>query len=578
MNTPLQRLKFLAIDCQATGNSPKTSSLLEIGWLVFTLGAVSKPRSLTSQTFLLAQPKEAEIPSHVQKLTGIAPNDLEHAVSARHALNALSKQAGALARQNQRTLTPAVIHYARYEVPFLKELQRSVKTSAPLPIEVICTHQIAARLMSELPRKGLRAVAGYLGHSVPPLKRCAPHLSATAFIWCQLVQRLATQAGIHTLEQLLAWLKQPAAPSSGKIYPMPRQVRLGLPTAPGIYRMKRCNGDVLYIGKARSLKQRVNSYFHKHRRHPEHTLEMLTQAVALDFTRTNSAVAAALAESDAIKACDPPYNIALTKGHRKLSFISRDLGHHSATPNGHCRLGPVPSQDIFAAAHALGMRMDNGLDLPDDIPQMMALPVKHCPDAACFSSGLTLFEKTYGTLFDNMPPGQAVLRIGRWSWADRRRNAGALNNDMDEESAEDPGADPPSRVWTPEAVAKTLESICRRCGFLLRRARWFCILSESVVMWRLKNPKKGFNALVLNNGRIYNSVQIDPGAPIPEPPAGPNSWADRKSLIDLETYDRLRVLTTEIRRLLWEERFTCIRLNKRALLYPEQIRRLLNWL
>ena len=59
---------------------------------------------------------------------------------------------------------------------------------------------------------------------------------------------------------------------------MPRDKRLSLPDEPGIYRLLRSNGEVLYVGKASSLKKRVNSYFQKQRRISERTLEMLTQA------------------------------------------------------------------------------------------------------------------------------------------------------------------------------------------------------------------------------------------------------------------------------------------------------------
>ena len=59
---------------------------------------------------------------------------------------------------------------------------------------------------------------------------------------------------------------------------MPREVRLSLPDAPGIYRMLRTDDSVLYVGKAASLHHRVNSYFRKQNGIPERSLEMLSQA------------------------------------------------------------------------------------------------------------------------------------------------------------------------------------------------------------------------------------------------------------------------------------------------------------
>ena len=81
--------------------------------------------------------------------------------------------------------------------------------------------------------------------------------------------------------------------------------------------MLRANGDILYIGKAASLRQRVNSYFQTCRRHAEHTLEMLSQAVGLEVTPTASALEAALLEYGEIKRVCPPYNKALQEGRRQ---------------------------------------------------------------------------------------------------------------------------------------------------------------------------------------------------------------------------------------------------------------------
>ena len=81
---------------------------------------------------------------------------------------------------------------------------------------------------------------------------------------------------------------------------VPRDVRLSLPTAPGIYRMLRTDGSVLYVGKAASLHHRVNSYFRKQAGVPERSLEMLSQARAISFDVTPSPLEAALLEPDEI--------------------------------------------------------------------------------------------------------------------------------------------------------------------------------------------------------------------------------------------------------------------------------------
>ena len=116
--------------------------------------------------------------------------------------------------------------------------------------------------------------------------------------------------------------------------------------------MLRSNGDLLYIGKATSLKQRVNSYFRQKGSHAEHTLEMLSQAADLDVIRTGSALEAAMLESDEIKRHNPPYNVALQTGQRKLAFCSDDLQQSAGEPDAiHC-IGPLPDGNSTAAIMA----------------------------------------------------------------------------------------------------------------------------------------------------------------------------------------------------------------------------------
>jgi DNA polymerase III subunit epsilon len=100
---------------------------------------------------------------------------------------------------------------------------------------------------------------------------------------------------------------------------MPAAIRQTLADKPGVYRMRSLGGDLLYIGKAKSLKKRVTSYFRSKAPHPEHILEMLSQAQNIDFSLTESALEAAVLETDEIKEHCPPYNKALQPNQRSLA-------------------------------------------------------------------------------------------------------------------------------------------------------------------------------------------------------------------------------------------------------------------
>ena len=574
MHIPLKSLKFLALDCQTTGNSLKSSHLLEIGWIEWDTGDSPSDNNPTATTFVIRQPKYASLSKRIQKLTGIGDIHMGNAVEASAALDALLECAAGVARSNRASCCPIVIHYARFEIGFLSTLYEQVHRPLPMPFNVICTHQLASRLMPHLPRKGIRAVAGYLGHSVPVTKRCAHHLMATVHIWRHLVGLLADQADVHTLDQLQRWLKHTPIPVTAKTYPMPRTKRLGLPDTAGIYRMQRSNGDVLYIGKAASLKKRINSYFHK-RRHPEATLEMLTQAVDLEIAETGSALEAALAESDAIKECDPPYNSALVRRHRKILFTSRDFSAQSSEMNETCTQGPVTSAEPFVSAHALGLWLSTKRMASLDISHMMAIPDDVGPDEAMFLSGVKLFQEKHRAIFNRMDIARAFLHIGRLSWMDKLAHKAAKDTIRNESA---PAEETIEFQWTPETVAGSIESICRRCGFLLRRARWFAILSESTVAWRTGPEALGdLNVVMMHKGDLQRHYRTEDGSQIPIPMGLAEGNFERRSRIDLIRYDRLRVLTTELRRIISENRLVCVRLGKKACLRPVQLQKLLNW-
>ena len=87
------------------------------------------------------------------------------------------------------------------------------------------------------------------------------------------------------------------------------QVRT-LPNAPGVYRMLDANGDVLYVGKARSLKKRVVNYTHPAKL-PHRIFRMISETSAMEIVRTHTEVEALLLESNLIKRLKPRFNVLL---------------------------------------------------------------------------------------------------------------------------------------------------------------------------------------------------------------------------------------------------------------------------
>jgi DNA polymerase-3 subunit epsilon len=513
---PLSQLEVLVVDCQATAAAPR-GHLLEIGW------AQVRNTVTHSNAWLIALPDGEQIPPAVSRITGISEHMMRAAVDRQLAWRALSDQAASLTQQP----APTVIHFARFEQPFLRTF-----AACNFPLDVVCTRDIARRLLPNLPRCSLRALAGYFGQAVGALRRSADHVDATAFVWQELV-RLLEAKGVSTWSALHDWLAARVEPTRcrRRVWPMPRDVRLSLPHAPGIYRMLRTDGSVLYVGKAASLHHRVNSYFRKQNGVPERSLEMLSQARAISFDVSPSPLEAALLEPDEIKRHRPPYNVALTIQDRALWFTSPDLSTRSSQPSPHCPLGPFASAETLDRFGAFARA------------QRAALPSgSRGPDDGTFTAGYDRLCATHPELSRvDLSQHAKLLRLGTRLWREGRRD-----RDVEDDPNETGSG---LTVWTPEFVQVSLEWLALRAALARRRAIWLTRLFDSSVVWREPGDSCA-RLIVIEDGEVALSAAVDANSPPPIPPGYRRPVVARREAFTLASFDRLRALTTELKRLI----------------------------
>jgi DNA polymerase-3 subunit epsilon len=329
---------FLVMDCQTTGMHPKQSHLIEIAWSVWRM----KGESSTITHHFVKLPEGENIPRRISQMTGITDLDLNHGLTPFMICNNLSSMMNAMGNS-----AVAISHYAIFEKSFLRHLFLKHLGDETLPFNMLCSQKISKKIFPNLPSYTLKGILGYLGFTIEETKKAKTHVEATIKIIGVLFEHLSRE-NITSLEDLVEWVNCPAAPQVKKYeYKIDRVKRLEISTKPGIYKMISADGSILYIGKATSLRNRVNSYFRGQKNRDRRILEMLSQVVNIDTTECDSALEAALLEADEIKRLSPPYNITLKNATRELLFYSCDFHSFSYEQNETFPIGPFRPNDAI---------------------------------------------------------------------------------------------------------------------------------------------------------------------------------------------------------------------------------------
>jgi DNA polymerase-3 subunit epsilon len=264
---------------------------------------------------------------------------------------------------------------------------------------------------------------------------------------------------------------------------------------------------------------------------PERLLEMLLQARAISFDVTPSPLEAALLEPDDIKRHRPPYNVALTIHDRALCFTSPDLSVRSPEPSSRCPLGPFASTETLDQFVALAR---------GDRAALTSGPWG--PDAGTFTAGYNRLCATHDELSRvDLSAHAKLLRLGARLWREGRRD-----HDVDEDEMNDTRR--ALKVWTPEFVQVSLEWLALRAALARRRAIWLTRLFDSSVVWREPGDSRA-RVIVIENGELVLSTAVDANTTPPTPLGYRRPVAARREAFTLASFDRMRVLTTELKRL-----------------------------
>jgi hypothetical protein len=165
------------------------------------------------------------------------------------------------------------------------------------------------------------------------------------------------------------------------------------------------------------------------------------------------------------------------------------------------------------------------------------------PDAKTFHAGYERLCATHRELSRlDLSPHVRLLRLGTRLWREGRRD-----RDVDEDhDATD--TDRGVTAWTPELVHVSLEWLTLRAALARRRAMWLTRLVDASATWREPGAARA-RLIVIERGEIVLSTDADPDGTPPIPPGYQRPVTARRELFTVACFDRLRVLTTELKRL-----------------------------
>jgi DNA polymerase III subunit epsilon len=384
LRVPLEEASFTVVDLETTGGRAGPGAIIEIGaWKM-------AGRRLLESYQTLVRPHRA-IPHFITGLTSISNEMVRAAPRIDEVLPAFRAFLGDSAM---------VAHNAAFDFSFLDfEFRRIFGIGLNNP--VLCTLRMARRFMPSLKRKRLDALAEHFGLSTEGRHRGLGDARMAAEILSIFIE-MAAKMGLTRLDRLIDDHQRGAAGRRIERHIAPEEIA-ALPTAPGVYLMRNERGDLLYIGKARRLKDRVGSYFNSSV--SAKTADLISHVWGIETRVTRSSLEAALLEAQLIRELKPPFNRML-KGVAPAFFLRIDMmddfprivvTQKMTRRRGVMFLGPFVGKrgldhSARTLARLLGLRTCSGRLAPDaDFSPCIYGQMGHC-SAPC---NLSIDESAY---------------------------------------------------------------------------------------------------------------------------------------------------------------------------------------
>lgn len=331
---PFEEAEYCVFDFETTGMSGRQDKVIEIGMVKIRKGKIA-------DTFSSFINPGRPIPYFITKLTGITNADVENAPFFDEVFNRMKEFIGDAV---------LIAHNLSFDHSFLKHECANAELEF-LANESVCTLRLARKLYPQFPSKSLGNLTKSLKIRHRSIHRGLGDSMATAKILLRMFPTLREEHNIDTVSDLVNFQNLPA---SSKPFHIIKKKLLDdfskIPDQPGVYFYKNTKNEIIYIGKAKSLKDRLNNYFSNNA--IRKAKDIVRKASGLEFHTTNSELTALIAEAELIKTHYPKQNKMLKKYPRSY-FLKLTLTDNfpsvevtsSFNFDGNDYYGPYPNRD-----------------------------------------------------------------------------------------------------------------------------------------------------------------------------------------------------------------------------------------
>jgi DNA polymerase-3 subunit epsilon len=328
MGVPLHAATFCVLDLETTGGNRNDDMITEIGVVKVRHG------ECLGTFHTLVNPGRA-IPPQITVLTGLTDAVVATAPRIETVLGTLVDFLGDAV---------FVAHNAGFDLGFLRAALARDDRQDYRPT-VVDTAALARRLLrDEVPNCRLGTLAERLRLDHRPTHRALDDALATTDLLHRLIER-ATGLGVLGVDDLVSLAKLAGHPQAGKL-----TMTAKLPRTPGVYLFCGLRDEVLYVGKATNLRQRVRSYFGGDDR--RRIGPMLREMQQIRHVELGDPLTAEIVESRLIARMLPRYNRSGTRAD-KYCYVRLDVGSpwprlavvKDPSASG-LHLGPLPSRTM----------------------------------------------------------------------------------------------------------------------------------------------------------------------------------------------------------------------------------------